>query len=139
MALALRCRKQALGQIRPAGIDGLQQRAKELGDFFVHNLDGHFRAEEGILFPLVAKAHPDAGLLIESLLRDHEKIRRNIACLSSESNPAKLLFELGDILETHIRREERELFPLVVGCLTGTEADRVSAEIERLVMARESQ
>ena len=135
IALALRCRKQALGQIRPTGIQGLQARAKELTDFFARNLDGHFRAEEGILFPFVAKAHPDAGLLIESLLREHEKIRRGVACLAAETNPAKLLFELGDVLEKHIRREEKELFPLVEAGLAGDEADRVRAEIERLAGA----
>ena len=113
----------------------MQARAKELTDFFARNLDGHFRAEEGILFPFVAKAHPDAGLLIDSLLREHEKIRRGVACLPAETNPAKLLFELGDVLEKHIRREEKELFPLVEAGLAGAEADRVREEIERLAGA----
>ena len=136
IALALRCRKRALGQVRPAGTAGLHEQVQELVDFFARHLDGHFRAEEGILFPLVANAHPNAGRLIETLVRDHEKIRGNIACLPREVNPAKLLFAVGEVLETHIRREERELFPLVVDCLAGAEADRVSAEIERLTQAK---
>jgi hemerythrin-like domain-containing protein len=122
--------------VRPAGTAGLQEQVRELVDFFTRHLDGHFRAEEGILFPLVVNAYPNAGLLIESLVRDHEKIRGNIACLPRDANPAQLLFAVGDVLETHIRREERELFPLVVDCLAGAEADRVSAEIERVAQAR---
>ena len=136
IALALRCRKRALGQVRPAGTAGLQEQVQELVDFFALHLDGHFRAEEGILFPLVARAHPNAGLLIASLVRDHEQIRGNIACLPREMNPAKLLFAVGDVLETHIRREAKELFPLVVDCLVGAEAHRVSAEIEKVAQTK---
>ena len=53
LALALRCRRQALGQIKPTGAQGLKERVKEYRDFFAQNLVPHFRAEEEILFPLI--------------------------------------------------------------------------------------
>jgi iron-sulfur cluster repair protein YtfE (RIC family) len=132
ITLAVRCRKQALGQIRPAGAEALQKQAQELSDFFLGCLRGHFRAEEGVLFPMIAKADQSAGLLIESLLQDHEEIRRNITRLSSERGLGKLLFALGDLLERHIRREERELFPLVINRLVGRDDEKIRTEMERL-------
>ena len=56
LALALRCRKQALGQIKPMGLVGLKERAKEFHDFFTGNLVQHFRAEEEVLFPVLARS-----------------------------------------------------------------------------------
>ena len=53
LALALRCRKQALGQIKPMGAEGLRARAQEFLDFYRDNLVAHFKAEEEVLFPLM--------------------------------------------------------------------------------------
>src|SRR4051812_8411611 len=113
LALALRCRKQSLGQLKPMGAEGLRARAKEFRDFFSTNLIRHFRAEEEIIFPLLNGGTPEAGSMIQELLADHERIRSTETALGSETGLAKLLFDAGDLLERHIRREERELFPLV--------------------------
>ena len=44
LALALRCRKQALGQLKPMGAAGLRERATEFLAFYRSNLAAHFRA-----------------------------------------------------------------------------------------------
>ncbi|MGH7846010.1 MAG: hemerythrin domain-containing protein [Candidatus Binatia bacterium] len=124
ITLALRCRKQALGQIRPMGSEGLKATAIEFGAFVTRNLLGHFRAEEEILFPLVTQTHPEHTTLIQSLATDHEKIRRGAEHLASERNLGKVLFDLADLLEQHIRREERELFPLVIECFAGKQDEK---------------
>ena len=65
--------------------------------------------------------------LVARVLTEHVRIRhlaREIA--SSEQPPVELLHELGSQLERHVRREERELFPLIEGA-------RPSAELRRLV------
>ena len=49
LALALRCRKQALGQLKPMGAAGLRQRAAEFLAFYADNLLAHFKAEEEVL------------------------------------------------------------------------------------------
>src|ERR671919_3060766 len=51
LALALRCRKQALGQIKPTGVEGLRLRANEFLTLYAAELSSHFEAEEKILFP----------------------------------------------------------------------------------------
>ncbi len=112
LALALRCRKQALGQLKPIGAEGLRVRAREFRDFFAENLTNHFRAEEEALFPPVRALMPDSEPIINQLVREHQEIRSAIPDLEIETGLGKVIFDLGDLLERHIRKEERELFPL---------------------------
>ncbi|MGE5817405.1 MAG: hemerythrin domain-containing protein [Deltaproteobacteria bacterium] len=111
LALALRCRRQALGQLKPVGVKGLRERAQEFREFFAGNLVNHFRAEEEVLFPEISARIPESRDLIDLLVREHEQMRSAIRNLQEEGL-AKLVFDLGDLLERHIRKEERELFPL---------------------------
>lgn len=112
LALALRCRRQALGQLQPAGAEGLRERAREFREFFAENLVNHFRAEEEVLFPELSARIPESRDLIDLLVREHEQMRSAIPNLQEEIGLAKIVFDLGDLLERHIRKEERELFPL---------------------------
>jgi hemerythrin-like domain-containing protein len=45
-------------------------------------------------------------------MRDHESVRLAVPKLQETVGLGKVIFDLGDLLERHIRREERELFPL---------------------------
>ena len=112
LALALRCRKQSLGRLKPMGLAGLRERAEEFRAFFSRNLARHFAAEEGVLFPFMRAAIPESGPLLDALLKEHEELRGFPPKLEGEAGLGKTLFDAGDLLERHIRREERELFPL---------------------------
>jgi hemerythrin-like domain-containing protein len=46
---------------------------------------------------------------------------------------AKLIFDLGDLLERHIRKEERELFPLFEQHIAGAKAEDAGNEIKRVL------
>ena len=133
LALALRCRKQALGQLKPMGLKGLKERAQELRDFFTNNLIRHFRAEEDALFPKLRQLVPESAALLDQLARDHQQLRDAIARLESDSGLAKLVFDLGDLLERHIRKEERELFPLFEEHVGERAAEAVGAEIKKVL------
>jgi iron-sulfur cluster repair protein YtfE (RIC family) len=133
LGLALRCRKQALGRIKPLGSQGLKERAEEFKNFFSQNLTPHFKAEEEALFPWLRAAVADAHPLIDDLLRDHEQLRAAAAGLGEGRDLAKILFDVGDILERHIRREERELFPLFEKHVGASDGERLKAEIERIL------
>ena len=112
LALALRCRKQALGQIKPTGMEGLRLRANEFHTLYAAELSSHFEAEEKILFPQMSLHVPESEQLIGDLLRDHETVRLASARLETTADLGKAIFDLADLLERHIRREERELFLL---------------------------
>jgi len=136
LALALRCRKQALGQLKPMGLKGLKERAQELRDFFANNLVRHFRAEEEALFPKLRQLVPESAALLDQLARDHRQIRDAISQLDGEIALGKLVFDLGDLLERHIRKEERDLFPLFEQHIGETEAETVGDEIKKILEAR---
>jgi hemerythrin-like domain-containing protein len=133
LALALRCRKQALGQIKPLGAEGLRERAKEFLAFYASNLVPHFRAEEEVLFPLVRSAVPESGEMIDELARHHAQMRQAIPQLESRTGLAKLIFDLGDLLERHIRKEERELFPLFEQHVERQKAETAGVEIRKIL------
>jgi iron-sulfur cluster repair protein YtfE (RIC family) len=138
LALALRCRKQALGQLKPMGAAGLRQRAEECLQFYRENLVCHFRAEEEVLFPLLRSSVPQSTALIDDLLRQHEQIRRAMPRLEAGAGLAKLIFDLGDLLEAHIRKEERELFALFEKHVAPAQAEMTGAELKKIIESRES-
>jgi iron-sulfur cluster repair protein YtfE (RIC family) len=131
--LALRCRKQALGQIKPMGAAGLKERAEEVLGFFRNNLAAHFRAEEEILFPFMRDQVAGSEAMIEELARQHDQLSQMMAQIETGTGLAKLIFDLGDLLERHIRKEERELFPLFEAQADGAQAELIGAQLkERL-------
>lgn len=69
----------------------------------------HFETEERLLFPVLREA--GATDLAERLLREHRAIRRTL--LDSRRWGAERLTALAEVLGAHVRREEREAFPLV--------------------------
>jgi len=105
------------------------QRAETLA-FFRDHLQRHFAIEEEVLFPALRSAHA-AGTqqhaLIDALCAEHRRmseIRDTIAAAASEAELCRALTELADVLERHVRREERELFVHFPGALTpGAVAD----------------
>src|SRR5438132_14186230 len=74
----------------------------------------HFREEEEILLPACA-GFVDADLpIIAKVLTDHVRIRHLANTAAGPDSPSvTLVHELGGELERHVRREERELFPLI--------------------------
>jgi hemerythrin-like domain-containing protein len=132
LALALRCRKQALGRLKPMGVEGLRLRAEEIVEFFDHHLERHFRAEEEILFPFMRAAVPQSAALVDDLLREHGTFRQELG-KSGKTGLSKLIFDLGDLLERHIRREERELFPLFEKYVRGSDAEIVGQQMKTIL------
>jgi iron-sulfur cluster repair protein YtfE (RIC family) len=136
LALAVTCRKQALGQIKPAGPDGLRERAIEVLVFYASNLVSHFRAEEEVLFPLLQPLLPENQPVFDQLLRDHEQIRSMIGRLEGASELSKIIFDLGDLLESHVRKVERELFPVFEKHASETTAQTAGAQIRAILKMR---
>ena len=129
LALALRCRKQALGQLKPMGVAGLAERAREFLEFYKNNLARHFDAEEKILFPAMRTAAPASATLVDALTQDHHQVRQLLPQLELKVGLAKSLFDLGDLIERHIRKEERELFPLFESQFESADAERLGREL----------
>ena len=133
LALAIRCRKQALGQLNPGDPTAMKALAEEVKKFFLQNLKPHFEAEEKVLFPLINLHSRDAEPLIAELLREHERIRKHVTALDKESELSKTLFDLGDLLDGHIRQEERTLFPIFEQVVPDPAAKQAGGEIKGIL------
>lgn len=73
----------------------------------------HFREEEEFLLPAYAEVGDIEHPLIKLMLEEHEKIRASMELLLKQSMAILEMRELGHLLEEHIRREEREIFPMI--------------------------
>ena len=132
LALALRCRKHALGQLNPGDPASVEACAAEASRFFNENLTAHFAAEETVLFPLMA-AHEECRELVARLESEHQEFRRLVARPAEAAGLRKFLFDFGDLLEQHIRSEERQLFTAFETLVPEADAERAGREIKRLL------
>ena len=69
----------------------------------------HFREEEELVFPLLPLQPPE----LDRVLGEHQRMRALTRRLRDEGPAAETLTELGELLEAHIRLEERIVFELV--------------------------
>lgn len=76
---------------------------------YANELDAHFRVEEQTLLPLLTSV--ESQILVQRTLQDHEQLRGLLAAL--QQNDAEALGNFGKLLTTHVRFEERELFPVI--------------------------
>jgi CheY-like chemotaxis protein/hemerythrin-like domain-containing protein len=103
-----------------------QGQVERVIHFHRERLTPHFAAEEEVLFPLVRAALPQQGELIDRLLSEHRLLGSQIARLPqiSSSDLRKSLAGVGQLLQDHIRAEERVLFPACeAGCTAEALAD----------------
>lgn len=92
----------------------------------------HFRVEEDVLLPAFAR-HGDARAPeVVRVLTDHVEIRRRAADLeaSTETTRAGDLNALGEMLNEHVRHEERVLFPLIEESLPPGELAELAQRVE---------
>ena len=112
----------------------LQMKAGVAVRFFESELVTHFQAEEEVLFPAMRELS-GAAPIIDALLAEHEQMRRLIDQLrqSEAGSLASTLKEFADTLEAHIRKEERELFPIYEQNASSEVTTRVERAIFNLI------
>ena len=95
-----------------ADVRWLSERADKVIRFFENDLKTHFEAEEEIVFPAISGIQ-DSKATIDQLVDEHRKLERFVQRLreARDLQLAPLLREFADLLEAHIRTEERVLFP----------------------------
>src|SRR3954451_21451670 len=94
------------------GDDDPEAVAAAFADFFVAVSVPHVREEEETLFPLVAASDEARPLVVDALL-DHQRLHALVSELEFAADVRAVMREIGELLEAHVRREERELFPLI--------------------------
>ncbi|WP_404452303.1 hemerythrin domain-containing protein [Virgibacillus necropolis] len=108
----------------------LEEIKKEVQDFWEPGGLQHFREEEEILLTAYAQyASIDQPEIAEMLL-EHIKIHAKIDSLGKlEGNPVSLMNELGELLDGHIRKEERVVFPMIESALPEDKLKELSSHL----------
>jgi len=96
---------------RPDDKDWIIRKADNVVKFYQCELVTHFKAEEEILFPVIKQLHFNTFAL-NQYIDEHRGLENIILQLKSiDKLTQENLKEFARILEGHIRKEERELFP----------------------------
>ncbi len=88
-------------------------KLKLLKERFDVELKPHFDKEENILFPMITGRVEEIDVLIDELIGDHNKLRVWITEAKEGASLYDDLDKIGNLLDDHIRKEERKLFQLV--------------------------
>jgi iron-sulfur cluster repair protein YtfE (RIC family) len=86
--------------------------------FYNSKLKKHFKKEEEILFPPVKNKSPEVDMLIDEIVSEHRKMEKLVNEVQKTTDLENILDKLGWLLEKHIRKEERVLFPAIEKSLT---------------------
>jgi|SRR5690625_2398020 len=105
-------------KLRRAGSDESrltnEEIKQEVIDFWEPDGQQHFREEEEILLPTYAQHASIEKPEITEMLQEHVKIRALIdRIISAEGIELDAMHELGSLLEVHVRKEERIIFPMI--------------------------
>lgn len=100
--------------------------------FWKNHIKPHFFQEEKILMPYLPTGHPLANRLKE----EHDHIRELVIELDEEADKRHLQI-LCDLLDQHIRFEERELFKFLEELLTPEQLDKIYTELEAHPLGKE--
>ena len=97
--------------------------------FYYDELIKHFEDEEKILFPVVNGKDDEIDNLFTEIITEHKKIKQLIIQLESDEDVEDTMDELGHILESHIRKEERKLFGKIQEILTEDELTALEKQL----------
>jgi hemerythrin-like domain-containing protein len=90
----------------------VNEKAVYAMQFYQGELSSHFEKEENLLTKLM---HVDwqVDILIKEIFEEHKILRNAFLVLADQPNQDEMNDQLGKLLEAHIRKEERILFPLL--------------------------
>lgn len=80
--------------------------------FYKAELIKHFDAEEKAL-KLTMGVNDQLDLMVQTIFEEHRQLHSMFQSIKDHADVITHLDETGKVLERHIRKEERELFPLI--------------------------
>ena len=113
---------RALG-LRRAEPDTVADAVAAFREFFATKGERHFAKEEELLLPALG---PGDEALADRLRAEHAEVRRLAAELGDDVAAAR---ELGELLNDHVRFEERELFPHLEATLDPARLEEIGRQL----------
>jgi hemerythrin-like domain-containing protein len=116
---------EAALRLRRATVDDLDAAVARFRDFWTeHTRRRHFEIEEELLLPALA-GDTEWDEMAARIRRDHEQIRARAGTLATVADANSL----GQLLNDHVRFEEREVFELLEARLDPGRLAELGAEI----------
>src|SRR5688572_27526427 len=113
LVVALRLKKGGPASPNDLWLEGEENQAPQLLEFADSELLHHFQLEEELLFPALLELGVDEiSAITQELLSEHKAMRISLEAIRLSPDPT-ILKQFGELLEAHIRKEERVLFPLI--------------------------
>lgn len=109
----------------------LEDKKEYTLSFYEAELVKHFQDEEVILFPAVKNKNDELDKRIAEIISEHRKMELLVKDLEKTDQLENVLDEFGQLLEKHIRKEERELFMEIEKVLSEEELQIISEEISQ--------
>lgn len=100
-------------------------------NFWQEDGQRHFRVEEEVLLPIWAMHASVDRPGVMRMLEDHLTIRRWALEIETRGLSVDEACDLGELLNAHVRFEERELFPQIEADLDGTALRELAVAIEK--------
>ena len=101
-------------------------------NFYKNDLVHHFEAEELILFPFVSGLSAELDKLTNQLIDEHKQIAELVELIRSEVEVETNLDNLGNLISSHVRTEERKYFELVQKLLSESQLTVLQQELSNL-------
>ncbi|MCK5725790.1 MAG: hemerythrin domain-containing protein [Thiotrichaceae bacterium] len=106
--------------VKEGSSEEITAKVIEVQQYYNDELELHFQHEEQTLFSTIFKNYPELRTLSTQLLKEHGEIR--VLCQSMTAESAiNDLTRFAELLKSHTRIEERELFPQVEACFNAEE------------------
>jgi iron-sulfur cluster repair protein YtfE (RIC family) len=112
----------------PADLNGKADYAIR---FYRDELTKHFEEEEQVVIKKIKGISVDLDRLANEITAEHKDLKIAIASIKNTNDLEMHLDQLGRALEQHIRKEEREFFPLIQELCS----DELLSEIEQALSA----
>jgi len=113
----------------PIPANDLQAWQVEIGQLFEQEIEIHFAAEEGVVFP-AAERFSELVPLVEELIVEHGSLRVLFRQAEARCMSAQTLSALGQQLSAHIRKEERQLFERMQQVMNAQELKTLGMQLE---------
>jgi iron-sulfur cluster repair protein YtfE (RIC family) len=114
LALAVRLKQGDKALLSDGWTHDRRAQVQRVEQFYNEELRLHFKIEEQVLFPMMRSALPQWSELPDALVQQHRQLEQMIAALPSVNGESlsRALVDIGELLELHVRLEDRQLFPL---------------------------
>ncbi|MBE0551034.1 MAG: hemerythrin domain-containing protein [Ignavibacterium sp.] len=107
---------------------GKMNYAKEV---YNNELDQHFKEEEEFVFPYLKGRSNEIDELVSEILSEHKILKKSILSLKEGISLIDKMDKIGYLLESHIRKEERDLFEKIPQVLSDGELELIKQRFDQ--------